>query len=191
MAATHQRADSNTKDSRVVSTRRGGSQQLRASLDSPHGKQGLDLRLYYQGTDGSMLPSPKGLWLHDCEVPLVIAALQDLLPVNEDTPGAAVPTPRRKPGMSQQDRALVLLADGFGPHDLPERLYPNEAPNPRRLIELGKALRRVGLLVPGDWTLTALGQVRAAELRPSMGEASGESPIDGQAQFPLPPVNPQ
>ena len=112
--------------------------------------------------------------IHAHELPALILALQAL--VHEEPIPESMPSKPASP--SFQDMALLSLADGFGPHDLPAKLWPGESLNPRRLTELGKAMRRAKLLTPGDWSLTSLGEARAASLERPQGEVKGEAKGD-------------
>lgn len=106
--------------------------------------------------------------VHASELPALIQALKTIFIASKD------PEPFKPAAQSFQDRALLAIANGLNPHDLHGELWPKELANPRRLTELGKALRRAGLLVPGAWGLTELGRERAATLQDTKEEAGKE-----------------
>ena len=136
----------------------------------------VSIGVWWTTADGFHAPDGRRTcMLHQSELPALMDALKALLHSVPRTPALM---PASAPH-SLQDRALVLLATGLGPRDLPGRLWPDDPPNPRRITELGKALRRAELLVPGDWTLTLAGEARAASLSASP-QASPSFP-------PLPP----
>jgi hypothetical protein len=143
----------------------------------------VGIGVWWQRLDGYHLPSPrKSCLVHVAEVPALIEALKALQAI-ADGPSAPDVSPK-KSASSYQDQALLLLANGYGPRDLQKQLWPFDAPNPRRLTELGKALRRARLLIPGDWDLTPEGQARVMTLKRAKGETQGERWGDPPEQDP-------
>jgi hypothetical protein len=136
-----------------------------------HGSHKIDIRNFFINDNGEEQHG-KGIRLLVEEALTLHRALGDML-------GVAAPTPRSKGpavqhGGSAQDRALLALSEGWGPDDLQMRIYPEDPKAAKRVTELGKALRRCGMLVPKDWTLTDLGIARAESLKTCHGEMSGE-----------------
>ncbi len=121
----------------------------------------VSMGVWWPTEDGHHAPDPRKCCLfHLAEVPALIQALKSLA-----GSGGSMEDAKAHP-RSLQDRALSFLASGLGPQDLPGKLWPGEPLNPRRLTELGKALRRAGLLTPGDWILTSKGEDRTRSLTP-------------------------
>jgi hypothetical protein len=136
----------------------------------------VSLSIWWTRPDGLHAPdSRRSCLLHMAELPAVIEALKKLLEqeARHPAPSGNGVQPRIQ-RTTHQDEALLLLAAGYGPRDLPSHLWPSEDSEPRRLTELGKALRRAGYLVPRNWTLTLEGEVRVAALKRSRGEGEGE-----------------
>ncbi len=65
----------------------------------------------------------------------------------------------------------------MSPEAARQRLFGDEPTARRRLTELGKALRRSGLLLSATWTLSPSGEIRSQVLR---GEMVGGSPANGE-----------
>ena len=141
----------------------------------------VSIGVWWTTAEGEHAPDGRRTCLiHAHELPALIQALQALSTTSGD------PAPSRLSTQSFQDSALLALAEGFGPDDLPAKLWPGETANPRRLTELGKALRRAGLLGPHYWNLTSLGEAHVAALQRTKGEAQGESFINRGSSSPSP-----
>ena len=141
----------------------------------------VSIGVWWTTPEGEHAPdSRRTCLIHVHELLALIQALQTFVATCDD------PAPSKPVTRSFQDRALQALANGFGPLDLPAKLWPEERANPRRLTELGKALRRAGLLAPGKWNLTSLGEARAATLQRTGREAQGGSSINRESPSPTP-----
>jgi hypothetical protein len=54
-------------------------EQIRISLSDFHGRQVIDIRVYYQGPNGEWLPGKKGLAFTSEKLPLFLDALQETI----------------------------------------------------------------------------------------------------------------
>ena len=136
--------------------------------------------IWWLAEDGFHYPGPKYLLVHRAEAPGLTQALPGLVGLEASRQGqpagTTTTTSRRRSsgGASNQDRALMLLADGWGPEDLHDKLFPGDSDSAKKVKEVGKALRRCGLLMPKDWILTDEGEARNKMLLVSQGESRGE-----------------
>ena len=71
-------SNANPETSRLVSNRRGGTNQILAKHAAVDGHPGVDVRVHYLDASGAMQPSRKGLWLHAHEITALIQVLIEL-----------------------------------------------------------------------------------------------------------------
>lgn len=139
----------------------------------------VSIGVWWTTPEGEHAPDGrKTCLIHVRELPELIHALQACVMASEGCP------PSKPVTQSFQAKALLALANGYTPPDLPAKLWPGEESSSRRLTELGKALRRAGLLEPGTWNLTSLGKDRASALLRAEGEARGELPPHWETPYP-------
>lgn len=150
----------------------------------------VNIRKMYLSRDGNEAWSREGIALHPHEVRELQRVLDQIFgPLRQMSEGGLVdensghrPRTQRNQGtLALQDQVLLHLANGLSPEDARKRVLGDDPGSKRRFTEIGKALRRSGLLVPGDWLLTSAGEARGKPLlggkRRNQGEGEeGEAP---------------
>lgn len=143
----------------------------------------LNIRKMYISRSGNESWSREGVALHPHEARELQRVLDKIMgPMRQSSgsytdgeAGSIRPRPRRDRGtLSLQDQVLLALAAGLSPGDARERVMGAEPESKRRLTEIGKALRRAGLLVSGDWLLTPAGEARGKTLIEGKGKGQRE-----------------
>jgi len=142
---------------------RHGTSPILVKREPYLGHDMIHIREHYIAPSGEQRPGRKGISLHPHEAKALLEVLQEFFRV---TPAADAAEPAARPmgAFTLQERALLILAKGGGAESVLGHLFDGDPGGAVRLKELGKDMRKAGLLEPGGWTLTETGKARAEAL---------------------------
>jgi hypothetical protein len=136
----------------------------------------IQIRKRVVSRDGVVVWTKGGISLHPEEARNLLELLPGLLEQLEDratdlhsiekdwsSPPLSSTEPETR--ISLQDQVLLRISDGSDPEDVRIQVLGDAPEDRKRFTEIGKALRRCGLLEPRQWILTPLGQAKAMALR--------------------------